>query len=219
MRAKNSDENNPDFMHAADVAQCWEVDEFREIPFTKFPRWLLGSLNGRSTYGVIPERVENSYDKISLILSTDGYRPRDWTLDKNEIENRLKDDMSPSSFEHLMVSLLQLENKDDIWWHTGGSGDGGLDGIGANARGEVTGILQCKLHLNSKTSSLDDEILDQYRNKKRFLASIFYNDTFVQKFENIEFLGLPQISELLIRHYKNLPQAISMRIGSANWVS
>src|SRR5690348_10737098 len=39
--------------HAADVAQCWTVDEFRPIPVPRVPAWIRRSLFGRSTYGVV----------------------------------------------------------------------------------------------------------------------------------------------------------------------
>ena len=50
---------------------------------------------------------------------------RAWTLDIEEIKRRLAEDLTPTSFEHLVVSLLQLEHPTETWQYTGGPGDGG----------------------------------------------------------------------------------------------
>ncbi|MGO8301509.1 hypothetical protein ACC841_36605, partial [Rhizobium ruizarguesonis] len=42
-----------DTWHAADVAQCWVVGDFRPIPVTRIPAWIRRSMLGRSTYGAI----------------------------------------------------------------------------------------------------------------------------------------------------------------------
>ena len=43
----------------------------------------------------------------------------------NEVERRLVESVGPGTFEHLCVSLLQLEFPEEVWVHVGGSGDGG----------------------------------------------------------------------------------------------
>src|SRR5205085_721411 len=71
-------------------------------------------------------------------------RPDSWTLDRQEIERRLLDTLTPSSFEHLVVSLLQLEHRHETWSQVGGPGDGGIDDVGAAEDGAVAALLQCK---------------------------------------------------------------------------
>ena len=217
--ANNQNEviDNVEFLHAADIGQCWEVDEFTPVPFTKFPRWILRSLFGRSTYGIIPDNSEKTYKAIEDILSEKSFRQREWTNDLNEIERRLREDLSPSAFEHLMVSIFQLENPNEIWWHTGGSGDGGLDGVGANLSGELTSLLQCKLRLDGKTPIFDVDFddLEFIKNKRRIVASIFHDTDFSFEKGEIEFFGVSKISKLCLQHSANLPQAISMRIKNS----
>ena len=74
--------------------------------------------------------------------------------------------VGPSAFEHLMVHVLQLESGNAIsWHHVGGSGDGGVDGIGMSAKGEVAGVLQCKWYYSG---NLHDLVRDGQRVRERW---------------------------------------------------
>jgi Restriction endonuclease len=214
---KTNDFDDSSKMHSADISQCWRVNKFVATPFTKFPRWILRSLFGRSTYGIISDNIEKTYDVIEGILRGENFRKRDFTNELNEIERRLKEDLSPSEFEHLMVSIFQLENRNEIWWHTGGSGDGGLDGVGANESGEIVSLLQCKLSIDSKTAIFDLEANDLrfIENKRRIVASIFHDIDFRLNRTDIEFFGISRIAKLVRKYSSLLPQAVSMRIGSS----
>jgi hypothetical protein len=53
-KTTNSDEDGEEYLHAADVAQCWRVDAMKPIRIPRIPAWTRRSLFGRSTYGVIP---------------------------------------------------------------------------------------------------------------------------------------------------------------------
>jgi hypothetical protein len=141
------EEDSDKWWHAADVAQSWEVDEFRPIPVPRIPAWIRRSLFGRSTYGVIHSQEgidEDPHATMVAILGSSGFRRRDLTLDLRVVERRLMEDLTPSTFEHLVVSLLQLEHANETWVQVGGSGDGGVDGVGADQQGNVAGLLQCK---------------------------------------------------------------------------
>ncbi len=133
--------------HVADVVQCWQVDRFRPIPFPVIPAWIRASLFGRSTYGEIKPIGElelDPYNILDRLIENPSSVTRPWTRNIFEIEQRLLSDIGPSTFEHLCVALLQLEHPDEIWAHVGGSGDGGVDGVGADQFGNVTSLLQCK---------------------------------------------------------------------------
>jgi len=53
--------------------------------------------------------------------------------------------LTPTGFETLNIDLLNLENKDQTWFHSGGMGDMGVDGFGIDNDGTVVGLLQCKI--------------------------------------------------------------------------
>jgi Restriction endonuclease len=201
--------------HAADVAQCWAIDQFLPIPVPRFPAWIRRSLFGRSTYGVIhPDAIAGDpYDAISAIIQNDRFEARTWTLDHIAIEKRLLNDLTPSTFEHLIVSLLQLEHPSEMWTQVGGSGDGGVDGVGASQDGHVTGLLQCKWqYWGENPFPADPGWRVGSQPFQKYLASLRYPNGAVPP--NCIFLNRPRIAELVAKHHSKLPQALSMRIGS-----
>ena len=196
------------------MAQCWSVDNFKPIPLPRIPAWVRRSLFGRSTYGIIhPDEVcGNPHGIISNIIDTDGSEEQSWTLDPMVIEKRMLTDLNPSTFEHLIVSLLQLEHPEEVWSQTGGSGDGGIDGVGAGSNGEVTGLLQCKWqYWGGSTFPTGPVWPSGAQPSRRYLASLRYPDGVIPP--DSEFLGRSKIAELVAKHHVRLPQAISMRIG------
>jgi hypothetical protein len=202
------------FWHAADVAQCWTVDRFKPIPVPRVPQWIRRSLFGRSTYGVIhPDDIcGDPYEVISRIIETDDFEQRLWTLDLAVIEMRMLTDLSPTTFEHLLVALLQLEHPNEVWSQVGGSGDGGIDGVGADANGEVAGLLQCKWQFwGQPTFPTETVWRARARPYRRYLAALRYPEGVVP--QGCEFLSRSKIAELVAKHYARLPQALSMRIG------
>ena len=111
-------------------------------------------MSGRSTFGQFKDHPINSnevsaYQVLSQILDGRSIIQTWWTLEPDEIKRRLVDTLNPSAFEHLVVSLLQLENPNEIWHQTGGAGDGGVDGIGSNEDGQIVGLMQAKLTARS----------------------------------------------------------------------
>jgi len=53
--------------------------------------------------------------------------------------------LTPTGLEVLSIELLNLENKGQTWFHSGGMGDMGVDGFGIDNDGNVVGLLQCKI--------------------------------------------------------------------------
>jgi hypothetical protein len=210
------DEDDQTRWHAADVAQCWNVDEFRPIPVPRIPAWIRRSLFGRSTYGVIQSDaiVGDPYDVISGILQNEGFEVRAWTLDLATIEKRLLSDLTPSTLEHLVVSLLQLEHPGEVWTQVGGSGDGGVDGVGASQDGHVTGLLQSKWqYWGEDPFPADPAWRTGSQPFRKYLAALRYPDVAVP--QHCIFLNRPRIAELVAKHYLKLPQTLSMRIGNS----
>ena len=138
----------------------------------------------------------------------------DWTLDADEIKRRLVDTLTPTAFEHLVVSLLQLERPDEIWHQTGGPGDGGIDGLGSNEKGEVVGLMQAKLRTWSapKLGGLgysDRQIV-------RYAAVLVLEGQDRETDDKTTLLDIEWIAKKLRCHWHKLPQAVAVRVGEPN---
>jgi len=64
--------------------------------------------------------------------------------------------LTPTGLETLSINLLNLENKDQTWFHSGGAGDMGVDGFGIDNDGNVVGFLQCKIKLDNPENLKND---------------------------------------------------------------
>ncbi|MBC7283901.1 restriction endonuclease [Hoeflea sp.] len=201
---------------AGEIAQTWRVDKFREIQAAQVPVWIRRSLFGRSTYGIVKDQFGlNPYQAMFEILRENFcFEPRSWTKSPAEIQQRLLTDFTPSAFEHLVVALLQLEHPDEIWTHVGGSGDGGVDGMGSDSNGKTIGLLQCKWIYSGEKLELADVWRGAEKGPRRFLASIHHRDD-QRGPDGFEFLNKDKIAELLIKHAAKLPQAVTLRVGDA----
>lgn len=202
--------------HVGDVVQCWHVDHFRPIPFPAIPGWIRNSFFGRSSFARIksPEAMGlDPYSLLNTLIDQPGKVVRSWTTDPLEIERRLVTDVGTSSFEHLCVALLQLEHPDEAWTHIGGSGDGGVDGIGADSHGNVTGLLQCKWSYGGEPVEFAEPWgISEKDIGKRILASLLHGAN-TSAPTNVTFWSRSYIAELVLKHANHLPAALSMRIG------
>jgi Restriction endonuclease len=209
------EEDGPKWWHAADVSQSWKVDSFRPIPVPRIPAWIRRSLFGRSTYGVVRSQEgidENPHATMIAVLESEGFNRREWSLDSAVVERRLMEDLTPTTFEHLVVSLLQLEHPSETWVQVGGSGDGGVDGVGADQEGNVAGLLQCKWQYWGGDPFADTVWKAGSASFRTYLASLLCPADIARP-ANIAFLGRADISKLVIKHHMRLPQAVGMRIG------
>jgi len=200
--------------YLADVAQCCEVDEFRAIPFPIMPAWIRRSLLGRSTYGgvsPIPELELDPYTAMDKLLAHPEQAERTWTSDVREVERRLVESVGPNTFEHLCVALLQLEHPDQIWTHVGGSGDGGIDGVGAAAGGSVVGLLQCKWAYWGENVFVEHQTGEGA--KRQILMALLHGSN-LQIPGSIEFWPRDRIAALVVQHASRLPLAVSLRVVS-----
>lgn len=209
--------DGPETWHAADVAQCWAFEDIRPIPVPRIPAWIRRSLFGRSTYGIVHPDQDiglDPFNELISIMATDSDATVEWTHNLEEVERRLLNNLTPSTFEHLVVSLLQLQNPDEIWSQVGGSGDGGLDGVGAGTNGTVSALLQCKWQYWGG-NPFSDQVIWNFDPAlvNRYLASLRYPKN-VAIPEGIQFLDRPKIAALVVEHAARLPQALSMRIGN-----
>jgi hypothetical protein len=105
-----------------------------------------------------------------------------------------------------------LEHVSEVWTQVGGSGDGGVDGVGASQEGHVTGLLQCKWQYWGEDPFPADHVWTVgSKPLRKYLASLRYPDGIAPS--NAIFLDRPRIAALVAKHYSSLPQAISMRVG------
>ena len=199
--------------HIADVAQGWPVEEYRRVDLSRIPGWLRRSTFGQTTYGVFrkPHPVEASvtaYDVLKRLYEGAPAIPPPWTLEIEEIKKRLVETLTPSSFEHLIISILQLENLSETWQQTGGPGDGGIDGLGFNEAGETVGLMQAKYSAD-QFPRFPERV--QGKDIRYYLAVLLPVEG--PPPDGTVLLNLDWIARKVLRHWRGLPQALSMRIG------
>ncbi len=203
--------------HVTDVAQSWKVDKYRQVALPKLPGWLRSSMLGRSTYGWLAnhplDEDTTAYGVLDRILSSSADPIPEWTLDPEQIGQRLIDALYPSSFEHLIVSLLQLEHPDEIWSHTGGPGDGGIDGLGSDVKGEVVGLMQAKLRADQAPDLGNLGQRDKSDKQVRRYAAVLIPEDPTPPSDDTCLLNLDWIADAVRRHWRSLPQAHSIRAG------
>ncbi len=207
------DEKHP---YIADVAQGWPVDEYKRFPLSFVPGWMRQSMFGRSTFGDFwchhpTDKNTTAWDVLNTILEEQHTVSMLWTLDLEEIKRRLVNTMTANAFEHLVVSALQLTHPDQIWYQTGGPGDGGIDGMGIDEEsGEVVGLMQAKLVCRS---SLNLANLGHQKQMIRRYAAVLIQEKPEIPVDGTELLDLEWIARAVRCHWQDLPQARAMRVG------
>ena len=192
----------------ANVAQGWQVDKWRKVPFSFYPAWVRKSFFGRSTVARIHPvcGFGNPHDVLDQLIDNFQRPSSAWTMNISEIEQRLVSDIGPNEFEHLVVALLQLEQPHRTWRHVGGSGDGGVDGMGLGSNGDLCAILQCKW--NGGSSKKPEHCQGEY-----YFASLLVEQPHSDD-NSVHIWNRRKIAELIKKHEQRLPWALSMRIGN-----
>ena len=201
--------------HVADVAQGWPVDEYHQADLSSLPGWMRRSLLGRSTYNELPSHPfdgdETAYDVLNRILGGEHIPRLPWTLEPLVVRRRLVETLSnPCAFENLVVALLQLEHPDEVWNHTGGPGDGGIDGLGSSESGEVVAVMQAKYYAATAPGLGSPGAGRQFR---RYTAVLLPENP-APPTDGSCLLNLEWIARAVIRHWRRLPLAQTMRIGT-----
>jgi hypothetical protein len=200
--------------HVGDIVQSWRFSKLVKVPFGRIPRWITYRLLSRPTVGEIygyPERGLHAHATLKRFIQGVPDPPLTATNDLLEIQRRLLTFISPSALEHLCVALLQLERPDEMWWHIGGSGDGGADGLGYTHDWMPTGLLQCKWFFEG--DNLSDVFDRPLKSTTRILASLIHGRV-ESDVQNAQFWGLEQIAALMKKHAVYLPAAKSLRVTS-----
>ncbi len=206
---------------AGDVAQGWKVDEYKSVNLAFIPGWIRHSLFGRSTYGQVRETHPLDSELTSHEILTKiycGTRPSEykWSCDLEEIKRRLVDSsLNSHSLEVLVVSLLQLDNPKEFWHHTGGAGDGGIDGFASDQNGNTVGVMQAKYHEYCYPKFSENKIDSGIRRYAAVFLSMDINSE--PLVDNTTYIDLDWIAERVKHYWKFLPIALSLRIGSPEY--
>ena len=215
------DVNDQEQQHIADVAQGWCVTDghgnpgYHQVDLAALPGWLQSNLLGRSSiqriYGHPLDEDVAAYQVFLNLLEGQPVPQAMWTLELDEIERRLVESLNPSSLENLVVSLLQLEHRDEIWRQVGGPGDGGVDGIGSNEAGQTIGLLQVKFRADDPIDEFDDQADED--GIRRYIAILLPENPPPPANDAIILLDLHWMANAVQEHWQDLPQALSMRVG------
>jgi hypothetical protein len=211
-RGQGLDCSNED-SHVGDIVQSWRFSSLVEVPFGRIPRWITYRLLSRPTIGNIygfPELGLHAHATLKRFIDGISDPPMTDTNDLHEIQRRLLTFVSPAALEHLCVGLLQLERPDEMWWHIGGSGDGGADGLGYTHDWIPTGLVQCKWYFNG--SHLSDVFNAPSKKMKRILVSLIHGRV-EHDVQGAEFWGREHIAMLVKKHANELSVARSLRIS------
>ena len=206
--------------HIGDVVQSWAVEDFRVVPFPVMPGWIKYLLLSRSTIGWLSNRPDGRAEARNVLqqLYEGEYTP-DFSPTRSigAIEGRLLDWTTPSSFEHLVCSLLQCEYPDEHWIQTGGSGDGGADGLSIDQNGRILVALQCKWKIGGDPRAVGESLATQLRQNwggtpRIYVASLFHRPIKQNVQSKVTFLDRTSIARLLHRHRNQCPFAATLGI-------
>lgn len=205
---------------SGEIAQGWDIEPpWTALPVPMVPAWIRRSLFGRSTYGVISGGNDPPDEPVAVIaglierkLSGLGFSEHRPTLDREQVKRRLIDTVTPSLFESLVVSLLQLEEPHRAWVGVGGSGDGGVDGVAADDDGDVVAVLQCKWAWDGKDVFGEETVWSAGRKQiARYLA--YFSKSGPALPADVAIIDLDTITDLVLKHRARLPFATTIRVG------
>lgn len=213
------------YSHLGDVIQSWKVESFQEVPFPLVPRWISYRLMHRSTIGWIRNKLNgqlNAYQTIDKIYNDEYQFDSSFTDNVEVIKKRLYERTTPDELEVMITSLMKLEYPNLLWTHTGGSGDGGADGLGMsqNRSNEIKSIIQSKW-MSSNFKSIANELKERLddsdsRYPSVIIATLLSNiDNFKESdnYSSIRWLDADDIANLLLK-YPNSDFSIRLNIKS-----
>ena len=218
--------------HVQDISQSFKImeNDWIKIPFVSFPTWMQRTFFGRRTTSRLrgikqgitnTESLTMAYEEACRLMKTASQHIPlnlipEWTNEPHEVKQRLYDRVNAQSFEHLVVSLVQLENEhDEQWIQCGGSGDGGIDGIGTKVCGQIS-LLQCKWEFWGKSFSFRKTVHGE-NVKRRYFAYLNGPDKNAIEFsKDIYIWDADEITKLVLKHSSRLPMAVSLRVRTNN---
>lgn len=205
----------PEFDHVGDVVQCWPVQEWHELPFPALPRWISYRLLSRNTTDVIADLDDpkrSALNTVRSLMELPKHQRYAVVQGSSSVEEALLSWVSPSSFEHLVVDLLQLEQLGEggkvDWHHVGGSGDGGVDGIGVGIDGRLVGVVQCKWHHDGSAADLAAQIRKGVAQEVRVVIAVLHGRCeSPSSTATFELWDRGRVAELVRQNAAHLPRA------------
>lgn len=223
LRREQELDTAPTHSHAGDVAQIWRTEDFRSVPFPLIPAWVSRSLFGQSQIARLrhehPETGETPLEVLRALYrgeyEVELSRPTD---DVADVRRRLQRWLTPVTFEQFVCNVLQAAQPSRKWWHVGGSGDGGADGIGLGPTGDVEAALQCKFKPNRKPASVGRDLKDNIQrvwgsDAEAFVATLFQEPDLPHPEPAVTHLGPTELAHMVLDYRDQLPAA--RRIGIA----
>lgn len=206
--------------HIGDVVQVWDVERFEPVPLPLIPRWIFYRLLGRNTAGLIGDRPDGKQEALEVLtqLYEKTFTPDLFpTWDPEIIASRLLDWVTTSTFEHLMVNVLQLEEPERSWMHVGGSGDGGVDGI-AMVGDRIEAVLQCKWKYDGDPVALGEALYERIHGqwhapKQVYVATLFGSHSASTDRGSVRHIDREFVARLLIKHRKHCALAITLGVA------
>lgn len=208
-------------LYLADVVQSWPVTQLRKVPFPTIPGWIVYRLLSRNTIGRIYDRPDDARRAVDVLdelyrrVYVYDFHP---TSSVSKIKQRLLEWLSPASFEHLVVSVLQLDQPHLKWIHTGGSGDGGTDGIALDTvENRISAVVQCKWVYNGDPVTLGETLHKQIVKEwgqecQVYVATLYQRGAISNSTQNITHLDADFFAERLCKYRKNHPMAHSLSV-------
>lgn len=168
------------------LGELGEKQEFlREVPLFLVPSVIRKAMASRRSHGRVSipggkSNVDLTARILNGLLGSTMKRER-----PSELIERLRLELTPQSFEHLCVDLLNCESNGARWIHVGGAGDGGIDGAGFDATGALVGVLQCKYQANVSPRALVAKVRELLKglaggNVRIVLASLWHEGQWTQ---------------------------------------
>ena len=150
----------------ADAAQGWDTGPWKTISLTTLPRWFWIQTNAQSSFGSIDGRNIDKPEKVAatafaapcLALTPNPKRVSlSPASNVSALKARLPARLSPTALEFLCIELLNLAPVTPLigqlaWAHVGGPGDGNVDRIGFDTKGNPKAFLQVKWQIDPKIS-------------------------------------------------------------------
>jgi hypothetical protein len=199
--------------HAGDICQIWRVECFHALAYPKVPAWIRASLFGRSTYGRVKDLPEgqSAHSVLTGLVSGINNETKVASGTREDVACRLSNYLTPSIFEHLMVSLLQLEQRDYRGMHVGGTGDGGADGLCYSAEDRLLAVLQCKFRFYGNLNAEIERCKTKSQSVELYFAT-FHHVRKIVPMPGVQILTQHNIVDLVIKHRRALPVAVTLGI-------
>ncbi len=197
------------------LIQSFEVEKFRTVNYTDLPFSLLMSRGQARFYEKDSDENKEFISIVKKLYETGT------ALEKKISKELILDWFTPTSIEELSGILIKYENKEKYpdleIYHTGGTGDNGMDIIGTVGN-EIKLVGQCKTDFEDFKKYYDrvKKIREENKNENILFYYIFTGENRKQWSEgiyNTEIWDKNKLTELIMKYLgelKQIPQYASV---------